>query len=254
MIFGFFRRKGSQGETTKKSGFLKKSTIGIAALFLIGKVKFYATRTSEFEKKVKLVFPNYSQESIESKKVQIVSENQLEHMIKLCNIYSTTIRCVNDHADSSFKGNNLYLDYSKFDRVKKININTQKCKLEPGATFSLLNQTLAGYGFYLPYVIPELNENTDFISVDQAVQENRLCLQSLKYGSFKESALERVGLVTGEGRMIQTGGYKVRDNYSFGFNINDLFAGSNYTIGLLFEVVVNCVQRQPHARGRTYTK
>ena len=74
-IFGFFRRKGSQGETTKKSGFLKKSTIGIAALFLIGKVKFYATRTSEFEKKVKLVFPNYSQESIETKKVQIVSEN-----------------------------------------------------------------------------------------------------------------------------------------------------------------------------------
>ncbi len=63
----------------------------------------------------------------------------------------------------------------------------------------------------------------------------------MKYGSFKESALERVGLVTGEGRMIQTGGYKVRDNYSFGFNINDLFAGSNYTIGLLFEVVVNCV-------------
>jgi hypothetical protein len=54
--------------------------------------------------------------------------------------------------------------------------------------------------------------------------------------------------------MIQTGGYKVRDNYSFGFNINDLFAGSNYTIGLLFEVVVNCVQRQPHAKGRTFTQ
>ena len=73
-IFGFFRRKGTQGEA-KKAGFLKKSTIGLAALFLIGKVKFYATRTSEFEKKVKLVFPNYSQESIETKKVHIVSEN-----------------------------------------------------------------------------------------------------------------------------------------------------------------------------------
>ena len=73
-IFGFFRRKGTQREA-KKTGFLKKSTIGLAALFLIGKVKFYATRTSEFEKKVKLVFPNYSQESIETKKVHIVSEN-----------------------------------------------------------------------------------------------------------------------------------------------------------------------------------
>jgi hypothetical protein len=35
----------------------------------------------------------------------------------------------------------------------------------------------------------------------------------------------------------------VRDNFSFGFNLNDLIAGSNYTIGLLFEVVVNCVRR-----------
>ena len=90
-------------------------------------------------------------------------------MVKLCNQYNKTIRCVNDHNDSAFKGINLYLDYSTFDKVKKINVNTQKCVLEPGATFSQLNQTLKGFSFYLPYVIPELNESTDSISVDQAV-------------------------------------------------------------------------------------
>jgi hypothetical protein len=50
--------------------------------------------------------------------------------------------------------------------------------------------------------------------------------------------------VSGEGRMIQTGGYKVRDTYSFGFNVADFFSGSNYTIGLLFEVVVNCFKQK----------
>jgi hypothetical protein len=62
-----------------------------------------------------------------------------------------------------------------------------------------------------------------------------------------------VGFVSGEGRMIQTGGYKVRDNFSFGFALNDLFAGSNYTLGLLFEVVVNCIRRKPGTKGQTLT-
>ena len=50
--------------------------------------------------------------------------------------------------------------------------------------------------------------------------------------------------------MIQTGGYKVRDNFSFGYALNDLFAGSNYTLGLLFEVVVNCMRRKPGTKGQ----
>jgi hypothetical protein len=58
-LFNFFRRKGGD-QGAKKSGFLKKSTMGLAALFLISKVKFYATRDAEFQKKVKLVFPNYN--------------------------------------------------------------------------------------------------------------------------------------------------------------------------------------------------
>ena len=112
---------------------------------------------------------------------------------------------------------------------------------------------MSPYHFYVPYVIPDLNQKVEEIQIDQAVQENRLCIQSLKYGQFKDYVLERVSFVSGEGRMIQTGGYKVRDTFSFGFNITDLFAGSNYTIGLLFEVVVNCFKQKPHTVGKQYT-
>lgn len=47
------------------------------ALALLGKIKFYLTRDSEFESKVKLVFPeyNYYSEGEEGRKVKIVSEN-----------------------------------------------------------------------------------------------------------------------------------------------------------------------------------
>jgi hypothetical protein len=47
-FFNFFRRKGGDQVTPKKGGLLKKSTVGLAALFLISKVKFYATRDAEF--------------------------------------------------------------------------------------------------------------------------------------------------------------------------------------------------------------
>ena len=112
------------------------------------------------------------------------------------------VRSENDHNISAYKGINILIDYKQFDQIKKINVNTQKCKLEPGATFMALNKALAMYGFYVPYVVPQLNEDSDGIQIDQAVQENRLCIQSLRYGAFKETALERVGLVSGEGRML----------------------------------------------------
>jgi hypothetical protein len=73
--------RGSTGEQSSSSSrgrkILKNSTIGIAALALLGKIKFYLTRDSEFESKVKLVFPeyNYFSESEDDRKVKIVSEN-----------------------------------------------------------------------------------------------------------------------------------------------------------------------------------
>ena len=44
-FFNFFRRKGGDEVTAKKGGLLKKSTMGLAALFLIRKVKFLDVST-----------------------------------------------------------------------------------------------------------------------------------------------------------------------------------------------------------------
>jgi FAD/FMN-containing dehydrogenase len=87
-------------------------------------------------------------------------------MVKLCNLYGKTLKCRNDPNVSAFKDVNLILDYSQFNQIKKINVNTQKCKLEPGATFESLNNALGVYGFYVPYVVPLLNENAAEISLD----------------------------------------------------------------------------------------
>ena len=86
--------------------------------YLLGKIKSYVKqkKNTAFEHKMRLVFPKYNSyiETEEAKQVKIVSENQLEHVIKLCNTYNKSIRCLNNHAKSAYKGININFDYSKF--------------------------------------------------------------------------------------------------------------------------------------------
>jgi hypothetical protein len=70
---------------------------------------------------------------------KIVSENQLEHVIKLCNTYRKSVRSLNDHAISAYKGINILLDYSMFNQIKRVNIPDSKCKTEPGIGIGSLN-------------------------------------------------------------------------------------------------------------------
>jgi FAD/FMN-containing dehydrogenase len=71
--------------------------------------------------------------------VKIVTENQLEHVIKMCNAHKKSVRSLNDHAISAYKGINILLDYSIFDQIKRLNIPDSKCKTEPGITLERLN-------------------------------------------------------------------------------------------------------------------
>lgn len=95
--------------------------------------------------------------------VRIVSENQLEHVLKVCNTYRKSVRSHNDHAISAYKGINILLDYTMFNQIKRVNIPDSKCKTEPGITLATLNQQLKFFNFYVPYIMPGLNENVDDI-------------------------------------------------------------------------------------------
>ena len=116
----------SGGGSSRGRKIIKNSTIGIVTMALLTKIKFFVTRDTEFEGKMRLVFPNYNShlETDQGKRVEIVSENQIEYVIKLCNQYYKSIRSSNDQAISAYKGINIHVDYSQFDQIKKINLNT----------------------------------------------------------------------------------------------------------------------------------
>ena len=80
-------------------------------------------------------------------------------------------------------------------------------------------------------------------TIEHAIQENALCLQSLKHGFFNdEGRLRRLSLCRGDGQFLQLGGNKVGEG--FGLNVMNLVAGSQYSLGLLFEILINLDEGQ----------
>ena len=73
-------------------------------------------------------------------------------------------------------------------------------------------------------------------SVEHAVQSNSICLNGAKDGLVSEH-IERVGLISGAGTAMQTGGNKVTDRLQLGLNMTQLVCGSQGNLGCLFEVL-----------------
>ena len=76
-------------------------------------------------------------------------------------------------------------------------------------------------------------------TVEEAIQRNAICFESLKHGFFADTkSIVRVGLIKGNGEPIQTGGNKVSDIASFGLPLTKLLIGSDYNLGLIYEALI----------------
>ena len=51
-------------------------------------------------------------------------------------------------------------------------------------------------------------------------------------------------MIKGSGDLIQTGGNKVSDLMSHGFDLTSLVQGSQYQLGMFFEIILNLQQKE----------
>ena len=51
--------------------------------------------------------------------------------------------------------------------------------------------------------------------------------------------MRRLSLCRGDGQFVQCGGNKVSNCHGFGLNMSELICGSQYSLGVLFEVLLN---------------
>ena len=125
-------------------------------------------------------------------------------------------------------------------------MNGAYCTVEPGISLAELNQKLKSSSKSVPLDYPV----TDSISVEDAIQNNCLCLQSMKHGFFNDVEwVRRLGVVMGSGDLIQTGGNKVSDSLSCGLNMTEIVKGSQHQLGMLYEALLNTEPSEGEQEG-----
>ena len=81
--------------------------------------------------------------------------------------------------------------------------------------------------FEVPLTYPQEALKDKDPTLEHAIQENLLCLQSLKHGFFTDAnRVRRLSLCRGDGQFVQCGGNKVSNSHGFGFNMSELISGS----------------------------
>ncbi len=138
-------------------------------------------------------------------------------------------------AGTSFAAQSLSLhdgviaDFRQMNRIKAINVGDQQAIVEPGVYYRDLNRLLAEVGFTFP---PEPG-SADYITVGGMVGNNASGMHAVKYGATKNWVVD-MEVVLASGEVMHTGSHSLKS--SSGYCLNELFVGSEGTLGLITEI------------------
>jgi D-lactate dehydrogenase (cytochrome) len=123
----------------------------------------------------------------------------------------------------------ISLDFQHMNKVLEVRPEDLLVKVQPGVTREELNQTLKKYGLFFP-IDPGANA-----TIGGMVSTNASGTTAVRYGAMRQQIVD-LEVVLADGRKIRTG--SLASKSSSGYNLTNLFAGSEGTLGIFTEIIL----------------
>ena len=125
----------------------------------------------------------------------------------------------------------IVLDLSRMDRILEISLEDRVVVVQPGVIYADLNNLLAPRGF----VFPPDPASGIAATIGGNVATNAGGVRASKYG-VTQDYVRGLKVVLPGGRVMRTGGRTMKS--SSGFNLTQLFVGSEGTLGVITEIIL----------------
>jgi len=159
------------------------------------------------------------------------SNEELSKILKLCNAHGTPVvpygtgTSLEGHAVGNAKGITISLE--KFDKILKVNVNDFDCRVQANVSREQLNENLKDKGVFFP-IDPGANAALGGMAACSASGT-----MAVKYGTMR-TVVMGLTVVLANGDIIKTGTRAKKS--SAGYNLTNLFVGSEGTLGIITEV------------------
>jgi D-lactate dehydrogenase (cytochrome) len=180
--------------------------------------------------------------------VWVTNAEQIKSVVDACKETHTPL--TTRGAGSALEGstipsaNGIVLDLTRMTKILNFWPDDLQVEVEPGIIYDHLNAKLKNDGLFFP---PSPGGSGDIATVGGMVSTNASGIYSVKYGGTREYVLA-LEIITGEGKIISLGNRAIKR--SSGYNLVDLIAGSEGTLGIISRITLRGF---PKAASRRHT-
>lgn len=162
-----------------------------------------------------------------------VSAAEISKIVSLANEHEIPV--VPFGVGSSLEGHTIPLkggisiDFQLMNKVLEVRSGDFLVKVQPGVTRTQLNQELKKFGLFFP-----VDPGAD-ATIGGMTANNASGTTTVRYGIMRNQVRD-LEVVTANGEIIHTGG--LAEKSSSGYNLNNLFIGSEGTLGVFTEITL----------------
>ena len=135
------------------------------------------------------------------------------------------------------KHGGILLSLERMDQIIAVHPDDFQVTVQPGIPHKDLNAQLAQYGLFFP---PDPGANA---TIGGMLANNAAGIRTVKYGASKDNVLA-LQVALADGRLIRTGSRSIKQ--SAGYNLTQLFVGSEGTLGVITEATLKLVPVAMH--------